>query len=607
MSEGQPVERGINTSMLTDINLNNGRKILPKSTLPKTLKKLELVPIRDFLKSYRTYERQVGEENVQVEDYIQASLWAKMSRRRKKIFKEDNSEEILIFLEDLLKELKEEKLEYLARRIRNIAFKDGKSTFYKSLVYYIEKSEELTNDAIDKAKFKDESQESIDTEETSDTEDSISEKVQKNVKRILKKTLEGMPKQTKISIENYYDNSIKTIEELRKKVKDMKQYFIGERYNPKYKEEEYDLSCTDSDDSDEDSDDSTTKKVKKNYRKLKRQVAKKKLEDLKKKEANNIVQVSEVSGSLSKSILNDVDQVEELRFITAFLMEEAKCHDSYLICYGCKKPGHIRPNCPNTSNRKGFQKKFFKVCWNCQGKGHIWHECTALPLKPHLLIRLQQRKMRLAQQQGTGIQNQNQNTNVNNNQNGNNGQNGNYGQNNGVLVETLVALLQQKNNLEVNSSVVSKRNNEVEEFKLNMPTSKDASTVQVVQMNNVDNKFNLIKSRIESDEQLFCKKDDEWVKVRGKADTGACTTVCSLVHHKGVMLSLWDICGQSVVIRVADGTLHKVTQKCLLHIKINDTDIGVVESLVIDLKGWVNVLVGLDVLQQRGLVVKTKK
>lgn len=264
------------------------------------------------------------------------------------------------------------------------------------------------------------------------------------------------------------------------------------------------------------------------------------------------------------------------------------------------------------------------MCYNCGDRTHRWYKCTQ-PLKPALAAKKREWEQRVSQgkNNGNGYNGQSSfNNNGNNGQGNNNFNNGNNGHN-GSNNFNFGNNGQGSNNFNNNNRMQqnhqqgfnNNRNQQVREVKLNIPEMKEVQLiegiancdVQIIDVANVDKTFNLIKSRKEHDEKIFCKFRGAWFEVEGKADTGACTTVCSMVHHQHVMIEKWEICGQNIVLRVADGTVHKVTHKCLLEVKINDTEIGIVESLAVNLEGWRNVLIGLDVLVQKGLVVNTKK
>lgn len=604
-------------SSTSTASFSRSNKILPKPILPKTLQKLDLSDLRDFVKRYKAYEDQVGEGRIKVENYIATELWRKLKRRHD-CFKSGNSKEVLKYLEKLLAEEEKDKLDSIPRKMRNICFKNSKSSFYKSLLDYIERSEELISDAKQVARNNLGGSENI-------NEEGIKENAQDQADRIVKKTLENLPPQLGISKENFYNKSLNTMKKLRKEIESMKKFLKNQVYIEGYVRPQSSETESELEDEGYESYDSNNSESIRRFARKQRALKKKKAVKAKKKLSTK--------KNTNKAEIEDVS--ETIHFMTVFLAEEKECQDIFMLCYGCKRPGHIRRDGPEGRNKFGYPRRLVGSCWNCDGN-HRWQDCT-VELKQSLKLkkasdeaRAKEDKEKLLKQQG---QSGNGGNNYQSNNNGNyynNGRNGNYrggyrnnNYNRGnfgnrnwqqrpaneVFMEDLMSVLDERYGPECRTEINSAVPEEV--YQLNIPkrVKKEISEVkqQIYEVNGIDSNFNLIRSKVEQKEQIYCRKDGKWIEVDGKADTGASTTVCSLHNHKHVMLHCWDICGQNIVLRVADGTMHKVMKKCLLEVKIDDTEVGHVEALAVDLKGWTSVLIGLDVLTLRGLVVKTKK
>lgn len=274
----------------------------------------------------------------------------------------------------------------------------------------------------------------------------------------------------------------------------------------------------------------------------------------------------------------------EIEFKVAFSIEEKEC-EGFGLCYGCKKPGHLRRNCPNESNREGFQKRLLGVCFNCGGD-HRWNVCTQ-ELKPSLKARKEQ-----LMQRGlfnTGKYAGNSNNHAGNNRM-NNYQNSRNVQPNNELKELKDLLLQVVNKKVTPPVSYGQRSANV---------SADAMVTINVDGISPEGKT-IVEKRYQEEDLVEVKTTKGWVKVVGKADTGADTSCGSMPNHGHLCDKIWEICG-NMRVRVADGTTHPIKHKGLMEVRLNGKEIGTVEVLLIDLKDWTPLLLGRDLLIKKGL------
>ena len=74
----------------------------------------------------------------------------------------------------------------------------------------------------------------------------------------------------------------------------------------------------------------------------------------------------------------------------------------------------------------------------------------------------------------------------------------------------------------------------------------------------------------------------------------------SLQNHGHLLLKQWRNKGNDIFIRTADGTVHKIHYIGVIDVKINDVDIGMIQTLLIDSASWKNLLIGKNVLIKHG-------
>ena len=105
---------------------------------------------------------------------------------------------------------------------------------------------------------------------------------------------------------------------------------------------------------------------------------------------------------------------------------------------------------------------------------------------------------------------------------------------------------------------------------------------------------------------IEAKRGGEWIKVAGKIDSGATTTVGSIERHGNLCLHIWKPIGTNMGITVANGDSVKVVAKGLIHLRVDDKELPPAEILLVEAKNWQNLLVGEDLLQDQNLSVQGK-
>lgn len=99
----------------------------------------------------------------------------------------------------------------------------------------------------------------------------------------------------------------------------------------------------------------------------------------------------------------------------------------------------------------------------------------------------------------------------------------------------------------------------------------------------MDSKFKLYSAKKGEREVMLCRVNNNWFRVEERADTGADTTICIHVNQNDVILSRWPIFGVTVIVRVENRKEHTVEIKGLFEAKVNDEELGFIETLVVDM------------------------
>ena len=100
----------------------------------------------------------------------------------------------------------------------------------------------------------------------------------------------------------------------------------------------------------------------------------------------------------------------------------------------------------------------------------------------------------------------------------------------------------------------------------------------------------------------YCSKDGDksWIKLNGKVDFGADSSVGSWQNHRQYCTNTWNLVGQRLRIRVGGGQILQVNKKGLVHLKVEDKVLDPCEILLAECLTWVNLLTGEGFLQTQG-------
>ena len=223
------------------------------------------------------------------------------------------------------------------------------------------------------------------------------------------------------------------------------------------------------------------------------------------------------------------------------------------VCLGCHECGQHRDCCPIENNRRGMCKSSLNKCYNCGQPTHRYDECNK-PLKLHLASKSERRLRFLS-----------------------------------------------KTSENDESKTLQVRN--VEMSQLVIEESLVEANAVIYDIRNATKDFEIMEANSNGGEEVVSVKIQGTFREVGdaRADTGADTSILSSKRHAKYLINEWEITGRPNYIRVADGYVHKVTRKGLVHAKINDIDLSIFETLIIDSEKWNFFLIGKDILVKKGL------
>ena len=301
------------------------------------------------------------------------------------------------------------------------------------------------------------------------------------------------------------------------------------------------------------------------------------------------------SGNVGYSEEYLVDAAEIQQFIT----EEAKA-EKMGLCFGCKKPGHIRANCPDLTNRIRYPRRLLGGCYNCGVNGHRWKECPQR-LKPHLQEQLnrQARRPYRGNYYNNNYQN-NPNPNAAFQNNRNYGNNRNFGDN---------RRNDQRPQQQQIHELVEERDSASEPEEVELVYMIECDEIEISTVDVAETKVTAVerKSDVKRAQVSYTKDDGKtWHVLHGKADSGADTTVGSLQEHAHCCLAIYDVVGQKITVRVAGGGGYPVRKKGLIMLKVGDKPLRITPILLVEASNWKNLLVGEDILQAEGLSISNK-
>ena len=605
-----------------------------RSIQPKQLKKTtDTIGLKGFIQKFRSLWRRVPDS--EINDYIDAKLWQRKVGSHPKIFKEGNNEEILRYFEnEIAREERNRRNEPWSYARNKIVFrpKEDKS-LYGNIMDFLADTREVMAYANSK-------------------------RMKREMIRMAVTQLPSSLRYLKKKVEYKIITSIDAIEEEVTKHDDSLSRPVSRKYKKKlrkrarearkrYRKRSHDSSDDDSEDedgtsesaSDSDSDSSSSssdsdsgsdkksrkKKKSKKDSKSDQKAKGTKTDDQHKKGTRNRKDDKD-SSDLAKAINKLTKKVQALEIrtqsseddsiqkglevnaieqkgqdeahskqteiqiavneVTVFALEESEAQ-RIGVCYGCHQVGHNRNNCPDPSNRTGRPKRIFGLCFNCGQTGHYWRNCT-FKLKPHLERYLKERRDKY---------------------------NRKLSQLNGFQGKDI----QAKGSENVSQPIYHKPKGpdngslplygDAEKYKRavmkDQPNNVQANTISI-NATSAQQPFQVTSRSTVRSATIEAKRGGEWIKVTGKIDSGATTTVGSIERHGDLCLHIWKPIGTTIGITVANGESVKVVAKGLIQLRVDEKELPPAEILLVEARNWQNLLVGEDLLQDQNLSVQGK-
>ena len=582
-----------------------------RSMQPKQLKKTsDVIALKGFIQKFKSLWRRAPES--EINDYIDARLWQRKMGSHPKIFKEGNNEAILHYFEgEIAREERNRRNEPWGYATQKIVFrpKEDKSLYGQIMDFLADtrevmayaNSKKMKREMIRMAVFqlpqplrylrKRVEYKLITTmdaveEEVSRHEDSLAKPVSRKYKKKLKEHAhEARKKLKKIRYASSDDDS------------------EGERDTSASSSDSETASDSSNSDSDDDANHTKRGKKKKKVNKKKDKRDKtdneltkaitklaKKVQALEvrtngpKKSSKDDMEVNEITQSGDEQDPSEGPPIQterqiEVNEVTVFALEETEAQ-RLGVCYGCHQEGHNRRNCPDATNRVGKPKRIFGLCFNCGQKGHYWRDCT-FKLKYHLERYLKERRDRYNKKLGQLNRLQ-----------GRESQKGRENKN---------PPFQESDNRD------NRERGDQRVMKAEPPISEN-NAVNTISINatEIERPFKVTSVSTVRSAIIEAKKGNQWIKVTGKVDSGACTTVGSIEKHGHLCLHVWKPIGTNTSITVANGARVEVVAKGLIHLRVDERELPPAEILLVQARNWQNLLIGEDLLQDQNLSVQGK-
>ena len=265
---------------------------------------------------------------------------------------------------------------------------------------------------------------------------------------------------------------------------------------------------------------------------------------IRKKAAVNEISVKH---EFSTNEIEDQVKVIEVMEVTAYLVGLG-------LCFKCHEEGHMAKDCLRTVPIDR------NACFNCGDNRHRWRQCSK-KLKPALQKYLEKRRNKGKPQEPRPEPVR------------------------GVQPDPYMHELLKRMDMMMARMTPT-------------PVNAVSSETQYVDILSVD----------PFKEPLFLGEKDQFYSLwngtkekihNAKLDTGATVSICGPSHAKHIREQKYVT---PIMVRVADGTVHKVDKRGIVNLEVNGKDIGACEVYLCDVENWQAFLLGRDEIRKKYIV-----